>query len=218
MEMKPKEINLKGTILQLLPERAIFWQDERALICADLHFGKSGHFRKAGIAVPGFINKSDVVRLQKLIRIYKPEKVYFLGDLFHSNINEEWEELVKFTNANMEVAFHLIKGNHDILPDQVFENSQITIHQEILKSGPFYFSHKPLDTVDGNGAYVLSGHIHPGIKLRGKGRQSLSFPCFYFGATQGILPAFGSFTGLYFLKVKKLDQVYAIVEGEVVEF
>ena len=30
----------------------MFWEEEKALIVSDLHFGKTGHFRKSGIAVP----------------------------------------------------------------------------------------------------------------------------------------------------------------------
>jgi len=44
--------NLLNQDLLLLPQKAIYWQQQKALIVADVHFGKVGHFRKAGIAVP----------------------------------------------------------------------------------------------------------------------------------------------------------------------
>ena len=43
--------------------------------------------------------------------------------------------------------------------------------------------------------YFFSGHIHPGIRIDGAGRQSLYFPCFYFGKKYAVLPAFSRFTG-----------------------
>ena len=45
-------INLKGEAITLLAERGLLWPVQKALIVADLHWGKAGHFRKHGIAVP----------------------------------------------------------------------------------------------------------------------------------------------------------------------
>ncbi|MDX1672145.1 MAG: hypothetical protein R3211_07370 [Balneolaceae bacterium] len=64
--------------------------------------------------------------------------------------------------------------------------------------------------------YLLSGHIHPAVKLRGKARQSMKLPCFYFGKQQGVLPAFGHFTGTHVIKPQPDDRVYAIVNQRVV--
>ena len=61
---------------------------------------------------------------------------------------------------------------------------------------------------------TISGHVHPGVRLRGVGRQSLSLPCFYATKNQLILPAFGSFTGKHILRPKSQDRIYAIAEGE----
>jgi len=65
--------------------------------------------------------------------------------------------------------------------------------------------------------YNLIGHIHPGVQLKGSAKQSIKLPCFYFGVQQGILPAFGAFTGLTALKVKKNYRVFVIVEKTVFE-
>jgi hypothetical protein len=43
----------------------------------------------------------------------------------------------------------------------------------------------------------------------------LTLPCFYFGASQAILPAFGRFTGKTALKHTKKDTVFGIAEGRV---
>src|SRR3984885_15395308 len=70
--------------LLLLPQKAIYWQQEKALIAADVHLGKVGHFRKSGIAVPRDMEQSDLAVLSDLVDEFKPKKVLFLGDLFHS--------------------------------------------------------------------------------------------------------------------------------------
>jgi metallophosphoesterase superfamily enzyme len=63
--------------------------------------------------------------------------------------------------------------------------------------------------------YNFAGHIHPGVSLRGKGRQALTLPCFYFGTNQAYLPAFGKFTGLARITPCKDDRVYVVAEDKV---
>ena len=53
------DFNLLEQDLLLLPEKAIYWKQQKALIAADVHLGKVGHFRKAGIAVPQQLAKDD---------------------------------------------------------------------------------------------------------------------------------------------------------------
>ena len=67
--------------------------------------------------------------------------------------------------------------------------------------------------------YNLAGHVHPSIKLRGKARQSLRLPCFYFSDQNGLLPAFGKFTGTAIIRPKKTDQIFAPVsDSEIMAF
>jgi metallophosphoesterase superfamily enzyme len=84
---------------------------------------------------------------------------------------------------------------------------------EELREGPFLFSH---DRVESE-LFNFHGHIHPGVRLRGKGRQSVVLPCFFFGKNYGVLPSFGDFTGLYKLVPRKSDKVYVIAEDSVIE-
>ena len=66
--------------------------------------------------------------------------------------------------------------------------------------------------------YNLAGHVHPGVRLRGGPAQSVRLPCFYFNGHQGILPAFGNFTGNYKLKPKSGDKIIAIADQQLVLF
>lgn len=72
----------------LSPNRYIFWEEEKALIVSDLHFGKTGHFRKSGIAVPQNIFKEDLQRLMDGISFFKPGQIIAVGDLFHSHAKD----------------------------------------------------------------------------------------------------------------------------------
>ncbi len=209
------EIIVANERLILLAEKVVFWPAKKLLLIADLHLGKSNHFRRSGIAVPNQVNDSNMERLIGLLKQYDPERVIFLGDLFHSHYNAEWEVFGQVLNAFAAIKFELVQGNHDIMSAHQYYKYGIHVYESPLPIGPFLLSHEPLtDTYEG---YNLAGHIHPAVRLRGKGRQGLRLPCFYFGASQGLLPAFGAFTGLHTLTVKKEDRVFAVVESSVVE-
>jgi metallophosphoesterase superfamily enzyme len=90
------------------------------------------------------------------------------------------------------------------------------VHERELKIGPFMLTHEPLEN-SRDDFYNIAGHIHPGVHLSGKGRQSLTLPCFCFGKHQGIMPAFGSFTGLAKINPKKDDRIFVIAEGKILK-
>lgn len=203
--------------LWLNPNRYIFWEEQKAIILSDVHFGKTGHFRKHGIAVPQSIFKEELQRLLDAITHHKAEKIIAVGDLFHSHANKEMDLFLKWRNDFAAIEFHLIKGNHDILKDEWYAAANIHL-QNILNIHPFGFIHD-LNDIPGasNSDYFFSGHIHPGIQIKSTSKQSLRFPCFYFGENSAILPAFSRFTGLAGLKTKKSDTVFAIVEESIIQ-
>gem|GEM_PF-4957861 len=43
----------------------------------------------------------------------------------------------------------------------------------------------------------MAGHLHPCVNLGGRAFDSLRLPCFHFKPHVGMLPAFGSFTGMH---------------------
>src|ERR1700742_5119224 len=176
--------------LLLLPQKAIYWQQEKALIAADVHLGKVGHFRKSGIAVPRDMEQDDLACLSDLIFEHKPEKIIFLGDLFHSDMNADWEWFALWRKQFPKMQIMLIRGNHDIIHDDHYINLNVSLHYE-LAVGPFLMLHHPLTeaVLSETAGYVFCGHIHPGVNLVGRGRQSVTLPCFAFSRRQCILPS-----------------------------
>jgi DNA ligase-associated metallophosphoesterase len=209
-------VSIVNEDLALFPERALFWKAKEILMIADLHFGKINHFRKAGIPVPTKANDKNLEVLLFLIQSVQPKRVIFLGDLFHSHYNEEWEMVREFIRSFPEISFELVIGNHDILSENQYKRSNLKLHFETLIDDPFILSHHPLENIPPD-LYNLAGHIHPGVQLLGKGKQAVMLPCFYFTERQGILPAFGSFTGLARIRPKKNDQIYALVDNSVLK-
>jgi DNA ligase-associated metallophosphoesterase len=209
---------LLGQNLLLLPQKAIYWQQEKALIVADVHLGKVGHFRKAGIAVPRDMEQNDLAVLSDLIDEHRPEKILFLGDLFHSDKNADWDWFVLWRKQFPKLQMILIRGNHDIIHDRHYIDLNISLHDE-LTIGPFLMLHHPLpdEALQNNTAgYVFCGHIHPGISLKGKARQSVTLPCFAFGSKQAILPSFGKFTGRVAIRNQQTDHIFAVLQNKVI--
>ena len=202
--------------LQLLPQKAIYWHQQNALIIADVHLGKTGHFRKAGIAIPRDLEQNDLATLSDLVVEFNPKRIVFLGDFFHSDINADWDWFALWRQQFPEIVIDLIKGNHDIIADTHYTQLNINLYKQLV-IGPFLMLHHPLPETELQlvKQYVLCGHIHPGINLIGKGRQSVTLPCFAFGSKQAILPSFGKFTGRVAIRSSKTDNIFAVLKHKV---
>lgn len=202
----------------LSPARCLYWENRQALVLSDLHFGKSGHFRKSGIAVPQAVYKEDLQRLLEQIQYFQPRQIIVVGDMFHSHANKELDLFLRWRNDFPAVGFHLVMGNHDILSTDWYAHAGIEIHRDEWTLDGIRFRHDGEAAEEGQETYTISGHIHPGIAISGTGRQKLRFPCFYFAPAYAILPAFSRFTGLMNLRPGKEDRVLAIVEDKIMAF
>ena len=225
--MKHRYFNFRNQHLWLSSERVIFWEDEKALILSDSHFGKTGHFRKSGIAIPPSVYREDLQRLVVQIQYFQPRELIIVGDMFHSHANKELELFLKWRSDLAGIHIRLVRGNHDILKDEWYQQAGIDLSSQTLSRKDFHFVHDISDQLkQGNGfikniseerSYFFSGHIHPGIRLNGMGKQSLCFPCFYFGKKYAVLPAFSRFTGVAMIYPDAEEEVFAIVNQELIQ-
>jgi DNA ligase-associated metallophosphoesterase len=201
--------------LWLTAQRSVFWEEQKALIVSDLHFGKTGHFRKSGIPVPQTIYKEDLQRLITLLNYFKPQQLIVVGDFFHSHVNTELDWFKKWRHDLSHLKIILVKGNHDILKDSWYEEADIEVIEKELLMYPFLFTHdKCMDRKD---VYTFCGHVHPGIYLQGSGKQAIRLPCFYFAKHHCILPAFSRFTGIALIEPERNENVFAIVEDKLLQ-
>jgi len=210
--MKTLKINCNDQSFILHSSGAVFWNKESMLLIADVHLGKVTHFRKHGSAIPQESISQNFKALAEVVAYFKPKFLCFLGDLFHSYINNEW---LLFENFIGEISCDviLISGNHDIIPTSMYDKIGVEVIQELVIK-TFLLTHHPENRI---GFFNFSGHIHPGVKLLGFGKQFLSLSCFYRTKNQIILPAFGSFTGKFIIQPKKEDHIYVITDNEVIE-
>ncbi len=200
--------------IYLLPEKALWWPAQKVLIVADLHWGKSAHFRKNGIAIPANTQRQDEKRLADLIQQHKAEHLIIAGDLFHSKANNETDAFQSWRKAHLSLQISLVIGNHDILPEDTYTSLNVHLHKDAYHYAPFLISHYETDTPH----FTIHGHIHPAIRMNGNGRQSIRLSCFAQTKNSLILPAFGQFTGTHTIEEKTCKHIYVIADNKILQW
>ena len=189
----------------------LYWQEQDLLLISDVHLGKVSHFRKHGSAVPQKAINGNFKKLNEVLGFFQPQKIAFLGDLFHSSLNKEWQ-LFEAWLQDVSAEVILIEGNHDIISPLKYEALGIKSFPELFLEN-FFLTHHPEKR---EGFFNFSGHLHPGVKISGRARQELKLPCFYQSGEQMILPAFGEFTGKHIMHPREGDRVYLVTAKEVI--
>ena len=215
MNIITENITINNEVLTLTNQRAIFWNREEALILSDIHIGKTAHFRKHGIPMPDDVLQKDLDRLKQLIIHFGVKTLLIVGDLFHAERNVDMTTFKTWLNQFQELQLVLIKGNHDKQSQQLMSDLNIEVFTQ-LQIQPFIFLHDPQEHDELS--FTISGHTHPGVLIKGKGKQKLKLPCFQITTTQLILPAFSLFTGLNTRKVPKDATFYAFTESSIFKF
>jgi len=216
-------IRLAGEDALLHPTGTLFLSAARTLLVADAHFGKAVSFRKLGVPVPRGTTSGTLAKLEAAIADTGATHVVFLGDFLHSVRSHaagtlaalhEW----RARHAQLQVT--LVRGNHDDRAGDPPASLGFIVVDEPLRLGPFALCHHPRPVA---GAYVLAGHWHPCISVTGRAFERLRLPCFWLGDDSGqlpgqavgILPAFGSFTGMHRIEPRAGDRIFPIA-GELV--
>lgn len=196
MQILTTHILCNGENLILSNQRAVFWKREKMLILSDTHIGKTAHFRKNGIPISVEVLKQDLTRLDALIQYFKPEQLMVVGDLFHAEFNKDVVFFKQWMAQYASLQLLLVKGNHDASYFELYEGLPICIYHNIMNLKPFTFIHHITSNSLDENAFYISGHTHPGVFLKGLGKQRIKLPCFQVSKQQLVLPAFSAFTGL----------------------
>ena len=205
-----------GEELELLPDHAVFWRGAQTLLIADPHFGKAATFRAAGIFVPEETTAMSLTRLDSLVFATGARRIVFLGDFLHAREGRHPSTLGaidEWRAGHSSVAMLLVRGNHDKRAGDPPKSLEIECVDGPKLDGPFALAHHPVRV---SGAYVLAGHVHPGARLSGAGRERARVPCYWFGSEYAVLPAFGEFTGLANIDAEAGDRVWVTTGEEVI--
>ena len=210
------EVSIAGERLVALPEKALFWPAESTLFIADLHLGKDASLQAAGVPVPLGPTLETLRCLSEVLAKTRPKCLALLGDLWHAKAGRTAalsSDFVAWRAAHAGTQMVLVEGNHDVKSGALPNGVNVLEVKEPHIVGPFALCHYPAACSEG---YVLSGHIHPAVTLCGRGRQSMTLPCFWFGKHTAVLPAFGSFTGCGRVSPCEGDQVLIVADSRVI--
>ena len=178
-----------GHDLFALPQGALFWPARRALLVADLHFEKASWFAGHGQMLPPYDSIATLSALTTIADSTGAAEIWCLGDSFHDSagcdrLTPEAQEMLRGLTATRRWIW--ITGNHD----PVIDRCGGEVMAEAVVDG-LVLRH---EAEPGEARAELSGHFHPKLRVRVRGRQ-VSRRCFVATPTKLILPAFGALTG-----------------------
>jgi putative SbcD/Mre11-related phosphoesterase len=148
---------------------ALFIEEIKALVIADLHIGISYELYQSGINIPSqvFEMKKTIV---KLINQTKAKFLVLLGDVKHDvpGISiQEMREIPKFLeDLSKLIKVEIVLGNHDTFLREILPKRKLHSSRG-FKIGKFGFSHghawpsKELLSCD----YLIMSHTHPTIQF-----------------------------------------------------
>lgn len=217
------ETRLAGEAIALHASGAAFLPAQRTALVADAHFGKAVSFRRLGVPVPCGTTTETLAQLDALVANTGAQRIVFLGDFLHSARSHAPGTLAaigSWREQHPDLELTLVRGNHDDRAGDPPARLNIEIVDEPLALGPFALCHYPKPVA---GAYVLAGHWHPCISVKGRAFERLRLPCFWFGddsgarpeSAVGVLPAFGAFTGMHRIEPRAGDRIFPVA-GDVV--
>jgi len=207
-------INFGGEHLHLLPERAIWWPVQRTLLVADMHIGKAATFRSLGQPVPQGTTTETLACLDKLLAAWPVRQLICLGDFLHARAAHAPPTLAAlrlWRTRHPGLVCLLVRGNHDAHAGKPPSDLNINTVEEPYQVGRLMLCHIPLSkTSPDENQFILAGHVHPAHVLQSRkyGTDRLRLPCFVFSEKQGILPAFGAFTGHHTVRAQAGQSLY----------
>jgi DNA ligase-associated metallophosphoesterase len=173
-----------------LADRALFWPKHSALIVADLHFEKGSAFAAHGQHLPPYDSHDTLQRLEILAETTGAHQIFCLGDSFHDHkAASRMAADVSERLCNLAAERHILwlACNHDGISGSAWGGE---VADELPLDG-IVLRH---ESVKGEARPEISGHFHPKLRLRLRGRL-LSRPCFLASEDRLLMPAFGSLTG-----------------------
>ena len=209
--------------LWLDPLGAMVIQQTGVALVSDLHLGKSLQFRRSGLAVPEGSDERTLQTLGRLVDRWRIQHLAILGDFVHGPDAVSDDLLAAWIEARQAWSLReisLAEGNHDrsalrrisldafgLVPvqDLHFRAEAHGLSSDLIGA------HEPIGDSRAEGQCIfVAGHLHPAIRLRGSGRESLTLKCFWREGTQWVLPSFGAFTGGAQLMPRRDSRAYPL--------
>lgn len=185
----PARIELAGASFLADVSGALFHEEERLLIVADLHLEKGSAFAARGVLLPPYDTAATLAHLARVVARLAPRAVVALGDSFHDvRAGERMAEADRGTLLDLQRGrdFIWIAGNHDPqAPASVGGERRADLEFRGLT-----LRHEPA----AGAAAEIAGHLHPAARVVTKS-GSLRRRCFVSDGARCVMPAFGAYAG-----------------------
>lgn len=183
-------LSFAGHEFLALPEAALYWPAQRALLVADLHFEKASWYARFGQFLPPHDSAATLDMIEALVDRTGAQALWSLGDSFHDA--DGAARLDPLVRARLDALtgrldWVWITGNHDVAMTDMPGGRRV---MEAQVEG-IWLRHEA-DADDPRPE--ISGHFHPKLRLSLRGRH-VSRRCFVGSPTKLILPALGALTG-----------------------
>jgi DNA ligase-associated metallophosphoesterase len=181
---------VRGAEVTMRASGALWLQEERALVVADLHLEKGSAYAARGQMLPPYDTRETLTRLEAEVGALAPTTVVLLGDTFHDRRSEErlaGDDAARLRDLAAGRTLVWVVGNHDADGPRTLPGD---IADELSLCG-LLFRHEPQR---GSQPGEVAGHLHPAARVRAP-RGTVRRRCFVTDGERIVLPAFGAYAG-----------------------
>ncbi|MEJ0064718.1 MAG: ligase-associated DNA damage response endonuclease PdeM [Caulobacteraceae bacterium] len=183
-------LELAGTLALLRRSGALWLEDERLLVVADLHLEKGSAYAARGQMLPPYDTRETLARLTAEVAQLRPHTILLLGDTFHDGGAEARlhdEDVRALTTIAAVADLVWIVGNHDADGPRMLPGRTAVAWSVAGLS----LVHEPAP-MPRHGE--VAGHLHPAARIKGR-VGSVRRRCFVTDGERLVMPAFGAFAG-----------------------
>lgn len=192
-------LEASGQALWLLPEKAIFLPESDTLVLADAH-----------------VNAETLQVLNALVKRLEATRIIFLGDFLHAARSDPavMAAVMRWRERHGALELTLVRSRLEMRIVEPPVALDIQTFDEPLMHRGLVLCHRPQPVA---GHFVLAGYVCPCVSVGGRAHDWHRLPSFWFSPLSGVLPAFGTFTGMQAVRAAQGERIFACAGERVVE-
>ena len=173
------------TTVQLLPQRALFWPAQRAVVIADAHIGRPlPQQQRTALLLQSLLN-----RLSQLIITTAATQCIVLGDLFHMRkhyLADAIDPFVAWRQQHPTLDMLLVRGNHErAMGDPPLRCGLQCVNPGYVRDD-ITLLHEPRQQP----GFAMCAHLHPNMLVPSERTAMVAVACFIWHPNYVVLPAF----------------------------
>ena len=170
---------------------ALYWEDERTLLVADLHLEKGAAFAALGMLLPPYDTRAT---LDRLTRVIDAVRAFARGGARRQLPSQPTPPRV-FTAEDLDTLLALQQGARMVLDLRQSRSASARQHRRHgLRHAHHSRAHAPARAVACAVAREIAGHLHPVARIARRGTV-IRRRCFATDGNRLVMPAFGAYAG-----------------------